>query len=250
MRVQVGDLMHVRASGRMACYTRPEFRTERFSNVVGSASAWDGMLSQIMGHVGAHYLIESVALLFHPRWVSHTINEIADFGNGLKPIDTERKNVRTLRTTSFVAGNRRLLRRRILGEVVESETAGVDYVVSFRLVSTDLQKHQDMLRRRLRNGHYWRQPYFGLRELPAMVEQVKRFDDLLYPSDTQLVEHENGLKTADYSASLGLTFYGVDWVDPAHPYYFAPLEVRRGIATYPTWDDVRRLGIRREGRRC
>lgn len=250
MQIEVGDLQHIRASGRMACFTRPEFRTERLSNVVGSSDAWSGLLSQIQGHPGTRYQIESVALLFQPRWVNHTANEISDFGTGRGPINTE--DVRTLRTTSYIAGNRRTIRRNILGDLIESEVAGVDYLVSFRLAAPRqrFKDFKDMLNRRLRNGHYWRQPYLGLRELTAMVEPVKDFGDLEYPSNTQLVEHPNGLKTADYSAQLGLCFFGIDWDDPTHPYYFAPLEVKRGIVQYPTWAEVRRLGIRREGYRC
>ena len=242
---------HVRVIGRMACFTRPEFRMERYSNVVGSTSAWEGLLNAVMGHRPVRFDIESVALLFYPRWETHTINEISNFGDGWNPIDVTAR--RTLRTTSFVVGNRRVLRRRGAYDDGPAERlfSGVDYVVTFRVSAPagEFNKLNGMTDRRLKNGHFWRQPYLGQRELPAIVEPVDSFTDITYP-DMQLVEHASGLRTADYSAHLGLCFYGIDWDDPAHPYYFFPLEVRRGIVTYPTWDEVRRHGVRRKGSRC
>jgi hypothetical protein len=217
------------------------------SNVVGSASAWEGALSQVLGHKGVRYDILRVGLLFYPRWLAVTSNEVKDFGNGTTAIQTETR--RTLRTTSLLAGNRRtIIDRWPDGTEHKKVSAGVDFIVSFCLVtpSDEFEKYRGMLDRRLKNGHYWRQPYLGIRECPALVEHVTDFNSVSYPIDMPMIEHADGLKTADVNTNLGICFYGTDWDDTKRPNFFAPLRVTHGIVEYPTWEDARRLGIKRE----
>ena len=252
MQKAVGEPQSVRVLGKMACFTRPECRAERFSSVAGSVSAWDGLLSQVQGHRGVRYEIDSVAMLFYPRWLVQTANEVRDFGTGTRgPVSTEVQ--RTLRTTAYLAGQPRTIDAPTFdGKREKKEFAGVDYLVTFRLTTTDpreYDKQADMLRRRLSNGHFWRQPYLGIRELTADVEPVGSLKDFPYP-DITLYTHENGLKAADYNADLGLSFFGIDWEDPTHPHYFYPMKVEHGVLRYPTWKEVYDLGISRKGTRC
>lgn len=228
------DLIHVRIRGRAACWTRAEYRTERLSNVVGSHAAFEGLLSQIMGHKPCRYLIERVGLLFEPRRLPMTGNEIKDFGNGHRQVHTELE--RTLRTTALMAGK--------LREVEGKRVAGVDYVVSFRLNYSEIQ-YLKTLMARLNNGHYWGQPCLGQRDYPARVEHLGDLRKVSYPG-IPLYEHPNGLKTFDHNERLGLCFYGTDWDDPRHPNYFATLDVVHGLVRYPSWSEVREVGIKRE----
>lgn len=250
-RVIGREVFHVRITAPRACFTRPEHRVERFSSVVGSAGAWEGVLSQVMGHRGVRYEIERVALLFRPRWLTMTSNEQKEF-DPCVPVDGAS---RTLRTTVLLAGEpRTIVTADFFGNKEKRRDAGVDYLLSFRVSapsSKELGVLTDILLRRLKNGHHWRTPYLGMREFSANVELVKSFADLDYPEDVALVEHEDGLRAVDYSADLGISFYGIDYDDkPAMPYYFAPLSVVRGVVRYPTWQEVRSLGIRRRGGRC
>lgn len=228
----LGRDMYARVRGRRACYTRPEYRTERYSNLVPSVSGWDGQFSQILNKKGVRYHILWVGLLFHPRWMTMTANEVKDFGNGSRPIDTEK--VRTLRTTTLLTGQGR---------------SGVDFVAAFRIGAPDneqLLKFVGMFDRRIKNGHFNGRPYLGMADFPGDIESVERLGGINYPVDVPLIDHGNGLRTVDYSAKLGICFYGTDWHDPKHPNYFAPLDVDRGIVRYPSWDEVRRMGIRRD----
>lgn len=238
---------HARMQAKFACFTRPEFRTERLTNVVGSVSAYEGALRQVMGHRGTTYLIDQVALLFQPRFVPVTANEVKDFGHG-HGINTE--DCRTLRTTTLLAGNRRKIKQCLFDQKVTKDFAGVDFVVTYRLATEtreDFDKFRQMHDRRMTSGRYFRQPYLGLREYPALLEPVFSFKDLDYPEDMEMYTHPNGLKTVDLNQDLGLTFYGTDWLDPQKPNYFAPLKVEHGIVKFPSWEEVRQLGIRREG---
>lgn len=240
------ETMHVRVRGSYACFTRPECRTERFSNVVPSMSGWDGLLSRIQGHPGTRYQTERVGLLFFPRLVPVASNEVKHHGGSKDtgPIDVLRDSTHTLRTSMLLAGNQRTIRDPLWD--TEEKVSGVDYLVSFRVLATE-KKYADMTRDRLRNGHYNGMPYLGIAKFPALVERVENFDSLSYPTDMPLVTHPDGMKTADYSAPLGLCFYGTDWDDPARPNYFAPLTIQRGVVVYPTWAEVKKLGIKRRG---
>jgi len=62
-----------------------------------------------------------------------------------------------------------------------------------------------------------------------------------------LVEHEGGLKTADYNMDLGLSWYGTDYMAEPPPNYFTPMSITKGVLKYPSWESVRRRGIKREG---
>lgn len=251
-RVIGREVFHVRITAPRACFTRPEHRVERFSSVVGSAGAWEGILSQVMGHRGVRYEIERVALLFRPRWLTMASNEQKEF-DPCVPVDGKH---RTLRTTVKLAGEpRTVVVTDFFGNKVKRHDAGVDYLLSFRVSAPspkELGILTNMLLRRLKNGGHYRQAYLGIRDCSNVnIERVKSFADLDYPEGVPLVEHEDGLRAVDYSADLGISFYGEDYDDqPAKPYYFAPLSVVRGVVRYPTWQEVRSLGIRRRGGRC
>lgn len=262
-------LQHVRVRGPYACFTRPEFRTERFSSVIPSHSAWEGMFSQIMGKKGSRYHIRRVAMLFHPRWFPCTSQEILSFGKTEGPVNANAQ--RTLRTTSLLGGRSRRIapmvpyqdigrsegtprRGTLLRRPGLEESTGVDYIVSFQLETrfslkelkkegkdpyTEATKRFEMLQRRLENGHYRGQPSLGLRELKATIHPVWDLNDIVYP-EMDLVDHpELGLKAAPYSAYLGLHFFGTDWDAEGKPNYFYPLSINDGIIEYPTWDEVR-----------
>jgi hypothetical protein len=203
------------------------------------------MLSQVQGHKPCLYVIKRVALLFEPRWFSETSNEIASFGSGRGPIDVDAKGVHTQRTTNLLAGKK----RKVEGRVV----AGVDYVVTFHLLCPEI-KYLNMTLSRLRSGRYYGDhPFLGIRGLAARLDLIADLRDITYPTradddspEVRLVEHRNGQKSIDRSERLGLCFYGTDWDDPKRPNYFAPLDMKRGIIEYPSWDEVRKLGIKRE----
>jgi hypothetical protein len=207
-------------------------------------SGWDGLLSRIQGHPGTRYLIERVGLLFFPRWVPVTSNELKKkrSGRSLAPIDVTGDN-HTLRTSMLLAGNPRHVAD-MWGD--PESVSGVDYIVSFRVQATEL-KYIKMTESRLKNGHYNGNPYLGIAKFPALVELVEDFSSLTYPTDMPMVTHPDGMKTADYTAPLGLSFYATDWKDPKRPNYFAPLFVERGVVRYPPWTEVKKHGIKRRG---
>lgn len=252
------DSVVVRVQGPLACFTQPEFRTERMSGVIASHAGWEGILCSVMGHKGTWFQVEQVSLLFFPRWMSITQNEIRDFGSGKKPIQVEQ--VRTLRTTSMLCGNVRPKVDLEGNRHPKQTVSGVDYLVQFHLEGddrNDLSTNWRMLmedrlgvklhphtgavteeRKRTdpdeEQVRYFRQPALGLRELICEVDPV-------------IGEALQGHVAENYNQNLGLSYYGRDWRDESNgfPHYFADLTIRKGTCVYPSWEHVRRHGIRR-----
>jgi len=233
----------MRARGKHGLFTAAPFRTERMSCLIPSHGGVEGILSQINSHKGCRYKILELALLFYPRYFSVTRNELQSFGTGKAPINVDLQKNRTLRTTTLLAGKP----RKMMNEFGEEEiVSGVDYIVTFQILAPDI-KYITMFESRLRNGKFYgTQPYMGMREFSARLDPVEDFRSISYPLNQKMIEHPNGLRTANVNENLGISFYGTDWDDPAHPNYFAPLEVVKGIVKYPSWSEVRKLGIKRE----
>jgi hypothetical protein len=226
-------------------YTAAQWRSERHSSVMGSHAAYEGLLSQVQGHRGCRYVIERVGMLFEPRYLTMTSNEISNFGTGREIVNTEK--VRTLRTSTLLAGKVRKVHDDFYG--VDRKDAGVDYVVTFRLsVPPGCQRYIDRTIDRLGNGaqgFHGTQPYLGMREYPARVDLIEDLRRLSYP-DIATEVHPDGLRTVSHNADMGIVFFGTDWDNPARPNYFAPMRITRGIAMFPAWPEVRRFAIMRE----
>jgi hypothetical protein len=182
---------------------------------VGSHSAWEGLLRGIFGKRETLWLIHSVSFLFEPRTVADTMCEAKKF-NDRGP--TLMHKVHTLRTTTSLVNPDYLICASL---AVNPNTARED---------DSVQKFHKMFMERITKGKEFKTPYFGQRENAAHLE---------------LVSHPDQYQPVDINQDLGLFFYGVDRLDPEQPYYFAPLEVEHGVVSYPSWDSVRELGIRR-----
>jgi hypothetical protein len=157
--------------------------------------------------------IREVHILRPPRYLGLTQNELKFDGAG--PYD--RSVQHTQRRTTLL---------RDVGYLIVA-----DLVLSPDATSEDsIRKYNEMCEIRLENGQQRRQTYFGIRECMALVER-----------------HEGRFpKAVDLTQDLGICYYGTDFYADGWPQYYAPLQVDRGIVHYPTWDEVRKLGIKRE----
>src|SRR4051812_23562416 len=69
-------LYRVRIRGELACFTRPEFKTERFSYEVITPSAARGVLEAILWKPAIQWHIRRILLLAPPRFVPLKRNEV------------------------------------------------------------------------------------------------------------------------------------------------------------------------------
>lgn len=212
----------VRVSGELACWTPPEYRAERISNLMPSHDAWEGLLRTILGKREIRWAISEARMLFEPKYLPMLLSELKFNGrkNFVEPIRVSEQ--RTQRTTVFLKNPDYLLHAKM-------------HLTKHAEPDEPVIKYEEMFERRMKNGQQYGQPCFGLRELLADVEMVE-------------ASEAAGLLPTDVNSHLGFTYYGTDWEDPEQSQYFVPLDVCKGVARYPSWDEVKKTGLRRSAR--
>jgi CRISPR-associated protein Cas5d len=149
------DEVAVRVRGPFACFTRPEYATERVSYPVITPPAAVGVLSSIFWKPEFDWIITRIWVLTESQWVSMTRNEVKKRATRDGRIDVLED--RTQRHNLFLRD--------------------VDYVVfarpSLRSHATDpIAKYRDQFRRRVERGAFFSPPYLGLREYAASFAPV------------------------------------------------------------------------------
>lgn len=156
----------VRIRGDLACFTRPELKTERVSYSIPTPSALRGILEAILWKPAIVWRIESIQLLGEIRTIQFRRNEVksrasdrianqkaksGDAWNYYADDDREQRNTLALRD--------------------------VDYAVTARMEFTSrkgpndsIRKFEEMFERRLAKGQFVTPPVLGCREFPAIVE--------------------------------------------------------------------------------
>ena len=208
----------VRASGLLACFTRPEMKAERVSYEVMTPSAARGLLVAILWKPAFRWHVHSIAVLAPIRWQSFRRNEVSDRASP-KVLD-------------FFAEDRRAQRNTVA-------LRDVDYVItaSFSLTEKagpdeNVTKFEEMFDRRLRKGQTFQQPYLGCRELAAAVEPApERFVPIDEGADRPL-----GLLLWDF-------LYNPEG-QGARPLFFEA-RLNRGVLDVPPLTDVLRANARR-----
>lgn len=177
------DEVAVRVWGPFACFTRPEYATERVSYPVITPPAAVGVLSSIFWKPEFDWIVTRIWVLTEPRWVSMTRNEV--------------KNRATREGRIDILTNRTQRHNLFLRDV--------DYVVfarpSLRTHATDpIAKYRDQFRRRVERGAFFSPPYFGLREYAASFS----------PADLAAVQPLSSLTIPIGPMSLDLGYHGDD----------------------------------------
>jgi CRISPR-associated protein Cas5d len=175
------DELAVRVWGRFACFTRPEYATERVSYPVITPPAAVGVLSAIFWKPEFDWIITRIWVLTEPQWTSMTRNEVKKRASTTSHIDvladrTQRHNL-FLRDVDYVIFARPALRKH---------------------ATEPLAKYRDQFRRRIERGAFFSPPYLGLREYPASFA----------PADLTVLKPPAGLTIPVGSMSLDLGYHG------------------------------------------
>lgn len=201
----------IRFWGKRALFTRPEFKTERFSYEVMTPSAATGMLEAIFWHPGLHYVIDRIYVCKPIQFQTIKKNEVDSKGNlqdfekmisgGTPPSLITSEHI-SQRNTTFLTD--------------------VDYVVECHFDMTDRAnasdnpgKFAEMLRRRASKGQCFSQPYLGTKDFAANFS--------LWPENKEI-------PTITDSKNLGVMLHSMDYSDPAniHPRFFMA-ELQNGV---------------------
>ncbi len=204
----------VRVRGDMACFTRPEFSTERVSYEIMTPSAARGVLEAILWKPAIRWEILSISLLNPVRWIEFRRNEINSRVSTDRAISAA---LRGLPLREFYADEDRAQRNTLA-------LRNVDYLVEARMTMTaqagaldNPRKFDEMFERRLEKGQQHFQPYLGCREFPAEVSPAR---DAPSPLDETL--------------ELGIMLHDIAFgAENQARFFIAKLE--RGTLQVPEW---------------
>lgn len=214
---------HVRMHGSLACFTRPEFSTERVSYDLITPSAARGVLEAVLWKPAIRWEIIRIALLRPVRYARFRRNEVNSRASTQNALAAARG---AKLMPDFYADEDRAQRNTVA-------LRDVDYGVVARFAMTtrageadNIRKFEEMFERRLRVGQHHYQPYLGCREFPAFVE----------PWDG------TGALTGE-SRILGwmlhdIAFWTLRDKGVSNQPRFFPAELRHGVMEIPAWQDA------------
>lgn len=162
--------------GKLACFTVPYFRCERFSYDVITPSAVCGLIKNVYWHPCFEYEVVSINVMNPIKRITITTNELSNpcnsaqilnamtataYGRSVKDISVQRNETRQQRCTTFLKD----VYYRITVRIIPSET--------FTDEEFNLDKIREILLRRLEKGQSFRTPYFGIRECRAYIAKAR-----------------------------------------------------------------------------
>ena len=213
----------VRLHGALACFSRPEFSTERVSYDLITPSAARGVLEAVLWKPAIRWQVRSIALLKPVRWLQFRRNEVNSRVSTRNALGAATGGAAM---PDFFADEDRAQRNTLA-------LRDVDYGIVARLSLTgkagpgdNLPKFEEMFERRLARGQQHFQPYLGCREFPAAVE----------PWDG------NGI-LAEESRDLGwmlhdIRFGAVRGSETVNEARFFPAALHGGVVEVPSWSQA------------
>ena len=157
--------IRVEVWGPLALFTRPEMRTERVSYDVITPSAARGIIESVYFHPGMRYTIDRIHVLNPIRFTNIRRNEVSE-----KILSGDVKAMASGGPVPHLVTSGCIQQRAAM------MLTDVRYVIEAHFDMTDKAnasdnpgKFQDIIKRRLRTGACYSQPYLGTRECTAHV---------------------------------------------------------------------------------
>lgn len=196
----------IRVRGDYALFTRPEMKVERMSYDVITPSAARGLIEAIYWKPAIRWVIDKIHVLNDIEFTNIRRNEVSEkISEG-----TARKILSGSKELFYLAATEDRQQRAAM--VLKN----VDYVIEahFELVpdkagaEDTIEKHYNMILRRLRKGQYFSPPCLGTREFCATIELL---EGSLIPK-SKLSGHKE----------LGWMLYDMNFSDPQNivPQFF------------------------------
>ena len=153
--------------GDYACFTRPEMKTERVSYDIMTPSAARGLLESIYWHPGMRWVIDRIHVCAPIRFTNLRRNEVKSTISARSARTVmERGKGELYLTTSQDIQQRAAMLLRDVRYVIDAHFDITDQASD----SDNAGKFQDIIKRRIRRGQFYSQPYFGCREFPAQFK--------------------------------------------------------------------------------
>lgn len=188
--------------GPMACFTRPEMKTERVSYEVPTPSAVRGMIESVFFHPGLRWVPDRIWVLNRIQFMNVRRNEVKS---------------KVLASAVLQEANGGKAGAIFTSEDIQQRAAmllkDVHYVFEAHFEMTEQAnpsdnhgKFQDIVKRRLRRGACYSTPYFGCRECTAHFRLWEGGE----------------IPAIDETRDLGYMLYDMDYSDPTdiQPMFF------------------------------
>ena len=188
--------------GEYACFTRPEMKVERVIYDVPTPSAARGMVESVYYHPGLKWHVDKIYVCKPIRFTNILRNEVASKISA-RNVLTEANG----KKRSYIDRNTDIQQR------ATTMLRDVHYVIEAHFEMTDKAnpsdnpgKFQDIVKRRLRSGQAYMQPYLGCRECTAHFRLWEGGD----------------IPTIDETRNLGYMLYDMDYSEPENiqPMFF------------------------------
>lgn len=206
--------LEVRVQGEMACFSRPEAKTERLSYEVMTPSAARGILEAILWKPAIRWGIEYIAVLKPIRVFTFRRNEINTKASAPAASNSL---VRKGGAPPYLVIEERRSQRNMVA------LYDVEYIIRAHFSMTDragakdnVAKFVDMFRRRVAKGQAWHHPYLGCREFPAKV----------FPVETEW-------KAEPLNRDLGIMLWDIDYGPKENRPIFFRARLTDGILHVP-----------------
>ena len=215
---------HVRTHGTLACFSRPEFSTERVSYDLITPSAARGVLEAVLWKPAIAWEIHQIALLRPVRWMQFRRNEVNS--------RVSTRNALTAATggapmPDFFADEDRAQRNTLALRDVEYGVTASFALTAKAGPADNLRKFEEMFERRLQKGQQHFQPYMGCREFPANVEP--------WDGTGALREESRDLGWMLHDIRFGAVRNG----SLTNEAVFFPAALHEGVVAVPSWQAAR-----------
>ena len=208
-------MIRVEVKRDFACFSRPEFKAERVSYDIITPSAARGILEAVFWHPGMKFLINKIFVLSEIAFTNIKRNELASkvSASNVQKVINGNNGPLYLATSQDIQQRASMLLK------------NVHYIIEAHFDMTEKAnasdnpgKFQEMIKRRLRKGQNYYQPYLGCREFPAEVS--------LFEGDINSLS----LAYANEERDLGFMLYDMDYSDKENitPMFFRAI-LKNGI---------------------
>jgi CRISPR-associated protein Cas5d len=197
--------MKIRVTGDYACFTRPEYKIERFSYPIITPTAAKGLVKNVFWKPQIDYIIKKIYVVKAGTFMSLGIIKEHKELNGLSSnaLRTSLKHMTVLKDVEYV---------------LDVEQTIISDKVKASKVNT-VSKYKEMLRKRLCKGKYFRTPYLGMAGFPCSI--IEEVDQAPVTLDTSLTIIPGLLIDIRYKNSIPEAI-------------FADVVVKNGILEVPT----------------
>jgi CRISPR-associated protein Cas5d len=207
----MGYGIKVRVWGDYACFTRPEMKVERVSYDVITPSAARGVLEAVHWKPAIRWVIDKITVIKPIKFDNIRRNEVKNKMPVLSPSAIE-KAINGVNTEIYLDANSNSVRAQRATMLLKD----VEYIIEAHFELTDkagktdtVEKHYNIVSRRLRKGQCYSRPYLGCREFSAHFE---------------IVEDDTVIKSVYFGSErdLGWMLWDINFEDNRTPIFYRP----------------------------